>query len=146
MISDLDTIWTHFPIIFLFWCRYQSIKGLPEVQQVHVQVGLYSFFHLLYGMFPCNFLSYLRVHYSENNRENHAVFIHTIKPMLNHVKMHPSLVTQTKDYEKVPFIYYVSTFIAQNLIWLANFQKNWIFLSKQRKFFSTLHFDEIFML
>ena len=108
MISDLDTIWTHFLIIFLFWCRYQSIKGLPEVQQVHVQVGLYSFFHLLYGMFPCNFLSYLRVHYSENNRENHAVFIHTIKPMLNHVKMHPSLVTQTKDYEKVPFLYYVS--------------------------------------
>ena len=51
-------------------------------------------------MFPCNFLSYLRVHYSENNRENHAVFIHTIKPMLNHVKMHPSLVTQTRDYEK----------------------------------------------
>ena len=67
-------------------------------------------------MFPCNFLSYLRVHYSENNRENHAVFIHTIKPMLNHVKMHPSLVTQTKDYEKVPFIYYVSTCIARNLI------------------------------
>ena len=100
MISDLDSFWTHFLIIFLFWCRYQSIKGLPEVQQVHVQVGLYSFFHLLYGMFPCNFLSYLRVHYSENNRENHAVFIHTIKPMLNHVKMHPSLVTQTKDYEK----------------------------------------------
>ena len=100
MISDLDSFWTPFLIIFLFWCRYQSIKGLPEVQQVHVQVGLYSFFHLLYGMFPCNFLSYLRVHYSENNCENHAVFIHTIKPMLNHVKMHPSLVTQTKDYEK----------------------------------------------
>ena len=51
-------------------------------------------------MFPCNFLSYLRVHYSENNRENYAVFTHTIKPMLNHVKMHPSLVTQTRDYEK----------------------------------------------
>lgn len=80
--------------------RYQSIKGLPEVQQEHVRVGLYSFFHLLFGMFPCNFLSYLRVHYSENNRENHAVFIHTIKPMLNYVKMHPSLVTQTKEYEK----------------------------------------------
>lgn len=80
--------------------RYQSIKGVPEVQQEHVRVGLYSFFHLLFGMFPCNFLSYLRVHYSENNRENHAVFIHTIKPMLNYVKMHPSLVTQTKEYEK----------------------------------------------
>lgn len=80
--------------------RYTSIKVLPEVQQVHVQVGLYAFFHRLYGMFPCNFLSYLRVHYSENNRENHAVFTHTIKPMLTTVKMHPMLVTQTRDYEK----------------------------------------------
>ena len=65
-----------------------------------MQVGLYAFFHRLYGMFPCNFLSYLRVHYSENNRENHAVFTHTIKPMLTTVKMHPMLVTQTRDYEK----------------------------------------------
>ena len=80
--------------------RYTSIKVLPEMQQVHVQVGLYAFFHRLYGMFPCNFLSYLRVHYSENNRENHAVFTHTIKPMLTTVKMHPMLVTQTRDYEK----------------------------------------------
>ena len=47
-------------------------------------------------MFPCNFLSYLRVHYSEQHRENYAVFTHTIKPMLNTVKMHPMLVTQTK--------------------------------------------------
>ncbi len=52
--------------------RYQSLKVLPEVQQVHVQVGLFAFFHRLYGMFPCNFLSYLRVHYSDNNRENQA--------------------------------------------------------------------------
>ena len=146
MISDLDTIWTHFLIIFLFWCRYQSIKGLPEVQQVHVQVGLYSFFHLLYGMFPCNFLSYLRVHYSENNRENHAVFIHTIKPMLNHVKMHPSLVTQTKDYEKVPFIYYVITCKAQNLIWLPKFSQKLDFFVKTKELFFNITFDEIFML
>ena len=80
--------------------RYQALKGLPEVQQVHVQVGLYAFFHRLYGMFPCNFLSYLRVHYSDNNKENQAVFAHTIKPMLNTVRMHPMLVTQTRDYEK----------------------------------------------
>ena len=57
----------------------------------HVQVGLYAFFHRLYGMFPCNFLSYLRIHYSEQQKENNAVFTHTIKPMLNTVKMHPML-------------------------------------------------------
>ena len=80
--------------------RYGSIKNLPEIQQEHLRVGLYSLFHLLFGMFPCNFLSYLRLHYSESSRENHAVFIHTIKPMLNYVKMHPNLVTQTKEFEK----------------------------------------------
>lgn len=80
--------------------RYQSIKGLPEVQQVHVQVGLYAFFHRLYGMFPCNFLCYLRSQYSDSNKDNQAVFVHTIRPMLNTVRMHPMLVTQSRDYEK----------------------------------------------
>ena len=41
-------------------------------------------------------------------------------------------VVKNKKPLKVPFIYYISTCIAQNLIWLPNF--------------STLQFDEIFML
>lgn len=49
--------------------RFQHIQQLPQLQQLHVQVGLYAFFHRLYGMFPCNFLSYLRTQYSENNKE-----------------------------------------------------------------------------
>ena len=79
--------------------KYQSIK--VELYKHHVQVGLYALFHRLYGMFPCNFLSYLRLHYSEQHKDNHAVFTHTIKPMLNTVKMHPMLVTQTRDNEKL---------------------------------------------
>ena len=53
---------------FASW-RYQCVNGLPEIQKVHLQVGLYAFFHRLYGMFPCNFLSYLRTQYSDNNKE-----------------------------------------------------------------------------
>ena len=45
---------------------------------------------------------------------------------------------------KVPFIYYVSTCTAQNLILLP--YSTWIFRQKRGNFFSTLHFDEIFML
>ena len=37
--------------------RYQHIQNLPQTQQIHTLVGLYAFFHRLYGMFPCNFLS-----------------------------------------------------------------------------------------
>ena len=53
-----------------------------------------------------------------------------------------------KDFiEKVPFIYYVSTFIAQNLICLPNFSQNLGFFCQNKRIsFSTLHFDEIFML
>ncbi|KAK6627296.1 hypothetical protein RUM44_009773 [Polyplax serrata] len=70
---------------------------LPEPQLIHLQVSLQSLFHRLYGMYPCNFLSYLRNEYSL--RENLGVFSHTIKPMLDTVKMHPLLVTASKDTE-----------------------------------------------
>ena len=50
---------------------------------------------------------------------------------------------------KVPFIYYVSTFIAQNLICLPNFKffiETFFFRQIKRISFPTLHFDEIVML
>ena len=46
---------------------------------------------------------------------------------------------------KVPFIYYVSTFMAQNLIRIPNFLYIF-FRQNERISVSTLHFDEIFML
>ena len=49
------------------------------------------------------------------------------------VKLQESLdeiATFVTQLQKVPFIYYVSTFIAQNLI----FHKNWVFSSKQKDF------------
>ncbi len=55
--------------------RYQHIQSLPEAQQVHVQVGLYALFHRLYGLFPCNFLSYLRTQYSDNNKDNKVLLL-----------------------------------------------------------------------
>lgn len=70
---------------------------VPEVHLLHLQMGLYALFHRLYGMYPCNFLSYLRHQYSL--RDKLAIFSHTIKPMLDTVKMHPLLVTATKDAE-----------------------------------------------
>ncbi|XP_069705374.1 hamartin isoform X2 [Periplaneta americana] len=70
---------------------------LPEEHLLHLQVGLYALFQRLYGMYPCNFLSYLRNEYGQ--WENLGIFSHTIKPMLDTVKMHPLLVTASKDAE-----------------------------------------------
>ncbi|CAG9771041.1 unnamed protein product [Ceutorhynchus assimilis] len=67
-----------------------------EDQMIHLQVALYALFLRLYGMYPCNFLSYLQNHFKDRSN---PVFCHTIKPMMDTVKMHPSLVTTSKDLE-----------------------------------------------
>nr|XP_033340939.1 hamartin [Megalopta genalis] len=64
---------------------------------LHLQVGLYSLFHRLYAMYPCNFISYLKQQYIQ--RDQFATFTHTIRPMLDSVRMHPLLVTASKDTE-----------------------------------------------
>ncbi|XP_057651489.1 hamartin isoform X3 [Diorhabda carinulata] len=86
--------------IFEIFSRLASWNCNPgkfvEDQLIHMQVALYALFLRLYGMFPCSFLIYLKYQYKDKNT---PVFVHTIKPMLNTVKMHPSLVTSTEDTE-----------------------------------------------
>ena len=77
--------------------NYTNQPKQPEVYVLHLQIALYALFHRLYGMYPCNFLSYLRQHYSV--RENLPIFSHTVKPMVETVRMHPLLVTASKDIE-----------------------------------------------
>ncbi|XP_056146302.1 TSC complex subunit 1b isoform X2 [Lampris incognitus] len=71
-----------------------------EVYLIHLHASVYSLFHRLYGMYPCNFVSYLRSHYSM--KENMETFEEVVKPMLEHVRIHPELVTGTKDHELDP--------------------------------------------
>ncbi|XP_041756493.2 TSC complex subunit 1a [Coregonus clupeaformis] len=70
------------------------------VYLIHLHASVYSLFHRLYGMYPCNFVSYLRSHYSM--KENVDTFEEVVKPMLEHVRIHPELVTGTNDYELDP--------------------------------------------
>ena len=102
---------------------------ISEVYLIHLHASVYSLFHRLYGMYPCNFVSYLRSHYSM--KENMETFEEVVKvrtsplmlccsslkllwtninfvsnlstqPMLEHVRIHPELVTGTKDHELDP--------------------------------------------
>ncbi|XP_078406307.1 TSC complex subunit 1b isoform X1 [Cetorhinus maximus] len=73
---------------------------VPEVYLIHLHASVYALFHRLYGMYPCNFVSYLRSHYSM--KENMETFEEVVKPMLEHVRIHPELVTGTKDHELDP--------------------------------------------
>uniref|UniRef100_A0A0A9Z0Q1 Hamartin n=1 Tax=Lygus hesperus TaxID=30085 RepID=A0A0A9Z0Q1_LYGHE len=94
-LQDLFDVFSH----LASWNTNNPNK-VPENQLLHLQVGLYALFNRLYGMYPCNFLNYLRSQYSI--KENHLVFAHTIKPMLDTVRIHPFLVTASKESEVSP--------------------------------------------
>lgn len=79
------------------WNTNKPAGNVPDIHILHLQVGVYALFHRLYGMYPCNFLSYLRSHYG--NREHLLVFSETVRPMLERVRMHPLLVTASKEAE-----------------------------------------------
>ncbi|XP_066601803.1 hamartin [Prorops nasuta] len=64
---------------------------------LHLHVGLSSLFHRLYAMYPCNFISYLKQQYIQ--KDQLAIFTHAIRPLLDDVRMHPLLVTTSKDEE-----------------------------------------------
>ncbi|KAG7480429.1 hypothetical protein MATL_G00055990 [Megalops atlanticus] len=77
-----------------------NLKSPGHVTDVHLHATVYCLFHRLYGMYPCNFISYLRSHYSR--KENLDTFEAMVKPMLEQVRMHPELVTGSKDHELDP--------------------------------------------
>ncbi|XP_048773723.2 hamartin-like isoform X3 [Ostrea edulis] len=71
--------------------------SVPDVFLLHLQVALYGLFHRLYGMFPYTFLTFLRHHYSK--KENTAAYEESIKPMLERVRLHPHLISGTRENE-----------------------------------------------
>ncbi|XP_010280927.1 PREDICTED: hamartin isoform X2 [Phaethon lepturus] len=81
------------------WCL-QNPGHVTEIYLVHLHASVYALFHRLYGMYPCNFVSFLRSHYSM--KENLETFEEVVKPMMEHVRIHPELVTGSKDHELDP--------------------------------------------
>ncbi|XP_044161415.1 hamartin isoform X1 [Bufo gargarizans] len=81
------------------WCL-KNPGHVPETCLVHLHASVYALFHRLYGMYPCNFVSFLRSHYSM--KENLETFEEIVKPMMEHVRIHPELVTGSKDHELDP--------------------------------------------
>ncbi|KFO31949.1 Hamartin [Fukomys damarensis] len=81
------------------WCLKKP-GHVTEIYLVHLHASVYALFHRLYGMYPCSFVSFLRSHYSM--KENLETFEEVVKPMMEHVRIHPELVTGSKDHELDP--------------------------------------------
>lgn len=75
-------LWFFFPPAiseFRLWSFFPPPNSghVSEVYLIHLHASVYSLFHRLYGMYPCNFVSYLRSHYSM--KENMETFEEVVK-------------------------------------------------------------------
>uniref|UniRef100_A0AAR2LMB7 TSC complex subunit 1a n=1 Tax=Pygocentrus nattereri TaxID=42514 RepID=A0AAR2LMB7_PYGNA len=78
------------------------------VYAVHLHASVYSLFHRLYGMYPCNFVSYLRAHYSM--KENVDTFEEVVKRFETHdiviecakVSLDPKEASCEEGYSSLP--------------------------------------------
>lgn len=76
-------------------------NGLTECQITYLQYGLYMLFNRLYGMYPCNFMDFIRSEYVKREKKD-PIYNHTIRNLLDTVKIHPNLITSTKSAELNP--------------------------------------------
>jgi len=91
-LTDIFDIFVH-----LAKFTFDITGNWSKIYTLHLRVGVQCMFHRLYGMYPCNLVSYLRNIYCRP--ENRPVFTNVIEPMLCQVRMHPLLVIATRDVE-----------------------------------------------
>ncbi|XP_055384518.1 hamartin [Condylostylus longicornis] len=91
LLSELFDVFGH----LASW-NFQNPNRLTQYQIIHLQIGLHMLFHRLYGMYPWHFISFLK---DFVNKEKGAIYHHTIKPLLETVRIHPLLITGSKESE-----------------------------------------------
>lgn len=84
--------------VFSYLAAWKDFETLNEEQHFHLQIGLYFLFLRLYGMYPCNFIEYIKQNFILN-KERQSIFQHTIKGLLETVKIHPLIITSNKETE-----------------------------------------------
>ncbi|XP_018497070.1 hamartin [Galendromus occidentalis] len=71
-----------------------------ELNRQHLCSGLYTLYKVLYSMFPCNFLAFLRTTYGSSDRpEYKPAWGQIIWPMIKRTYFHPFLVQYNCDSE-----------------------------------------------
>lgn len=87
--------------VFGHLAAWKDSQVLNEVEHLNLQIGLIFLFTRLYGMYPCNFMDFIKQTYFIN-KDKQSIYQHTIKGLLDTVKVHPLLVTATKESEISP--------------------------------------------
>lgn len=77
VLSECSCVDLFYALSYFLFCSSPTPGHVAEIYLVHLHASVYSLFHRLYGMYPCNFVSFLRSHYSM--KENLETFEEVVK-------------------------------------------------------------------
>lgn len=86
--------------IFIALSKWKA-KNSPELignQPVYLQNGIERLFLRLYGMYPCNFMSFLREHITNDDSRDQTMKV--VDPLVKNVRVHPMLLFSNAELEK----------------------------------------------
>ncbi|OUC41442.1 hypothetical protein D917_03364 [Trichinella nativa] len=68
-----------------------------------LQKAVMSYCHSLYGLYPCNFISYMRSQFVAQslNSSQQSLFTKVMRPILKTITLHPLMITSTKAAETI---------------------------------------------
>jgi tuberous sclerosis protein 1 len=95
ILQDLFEIFNYLAV----WIS-SNTSNLPECQLIQLQYNLCTLFKRLYGMYPCNFIEFIKVEYVfSKDPSKQTVFNQVISPMLENQRCHPLLLQANKQNE-----------------------------------------------
>ncbi|KAJ1354174.1 hamartin [Parelaphostrongylus tenuis] len=79
----------------------KSDENWDRADVAHIAFAIREFFHALYGIYPTNFISYLRNHFVDKagGSKRRDVATYVLCPLLAGVRLHPNLILVGKDKE-----------------------------------------------
>ncbi|KRZ69737.1 Hamartin [Trichinella papuae] len=96
--AHLNTLFNIFMAAAKLLHKHQNtcIEGL-------LQKAVMTYCHSLYGLYPCNFISYTRSQFVSQslNSSQQSLFTKVIRPILKTITLHPLMITSTKAAETI---------------------------------------------
>ncbi|KRY87235.1 Hamartin, partial [Trichinella pseudospiralis] len=96
--AHLNTLFNIFMAAAKLLHKHQNtyIEGL-------LQKAVMTYCHSLYGLYPCNFISYTRSQFVSQslNSSQQSLFTTVIRPILKTITLHPLMITSTKAAETI---------------------------------------------
>ncbi|CAD6194334.1 unnamed protein product [Caenorhabditis auriculariae] len=80
--------------------RKRGNREREAITASHLSWATREFFHILYGIYPQNFVYFLKQYFGRDGNAERSVVLHIVlNPLLSSVRLHPNLLIMTREKE-----------------------------------------------